>query len=509
MAWIIGESFDPYNSVADVVASGLWDAVASAGMSSLPAGRIGGKSLTLNTVAYPTLTKSSGSNDAGHHIVLAYQLTTAYPTAGSARGVVIGLLDGTSHQCSILLDANNGNISFYSGNQGTLLGTYAAGTASGAWFGIEIEAVIHNTAGSFKLRLNGNTTEDYTLTNVNTRAGTTNNYANKLQIGIPAGTTGASGYHIDDILWFTTSGAAPNTWVGDIRCETKIPVSTVAGSNLSGSPAPPMTVAPPGTTTTTNWSAPRLLTSDLITLTAGGTLSSVSIICGNTAYTGKYKLAVYDGTAGTPGALLAQTAEQTNIAASTTVSVALISPLSVTVGQKIFTAVILDTAISVMGVIVSGTNGYTVQNSTAYSAGFPSNLGNPALGNTVPGNLGAVFSVVDNSTYVSQITEDADLSFAYSATAGQNDLYNISALSSTPASIIGVQTRLLSRKSDTATRQARIQVKSGTTTSNGSNFTMGTSYTYTNKLDVVDPATSAAWAASAVNNLQVGAYVVA
>lgn len=509
MAWIIGESFDPYNGVSDISAGGLWDVVNAAGLSSLPAGRVTGKSLSFNTVAYPTLTKSSVSNDSGHHIVCAYKIVTPYPS-GAGRGLQFTLLDGTNSQCTFMLDAFNGNVLFYSGgSSGSLIGTFSsANLANGAWWGIEVEAVIHNTLGSMKLRLNGNTTEDFTLTNVNTRAGSTNAYANKLQIGISAGLTGAGAVILDDLLWFSTSGAAPNTWVGDIRCETKYPL-TLATGNLSGSPVAPITQTPPGNVTTTSWTGPRIITSDLITLTTGGTISSVSVINGTGAYTGKFKVGVYDGTSGTPGALLAQSAEQTNIATNTTVTIALISPITGTIGQKIFTAMILDSAISNLSVVIASTSGYSVQNSTAYSAGFPSNLGNPTLGNTSPANLPVVFSVVDNATYVSQIAEDADATFTYSATAGQNDFYNIQSLSSTPASIIGVQTRLMSRKSDTGARQARVQIKSGATTSNGSTITMGTSYTYTNKVDVLDPNTGAAWAASAVNNLQVGAYVVA
>lgn len=510
MAWIIGESFDPYGTVADIPLSGLWDSAISGGLASLPAGRITGKALSFNTTTYPTLTKSSGSNDAGHHLVFGYHVTAPYPS-GAGRGLQFSFLDGTSHQCSVLLDAFNGNISFYSGGvTGTLIGTYTGvNTTNGAWWGIEIEAIIHNTAGSFKLRLNGNTTEDYTLTNVNTRAGSTNNYANKLQIGIANALTGSGSFHLDDFLWFSTSGAAPNTWVGDIRCETKSPVALTTG-NLSGSPVAPITQTPTGTLSTTNWSAPRLLTSNLITLTTGGTLSSLNVVCGTSAYTGKYKLAVYDGTSGTPGALLAQTAEQTNMAANTTITVPLISPLAATIGQKIFTAVIFDSTITTIGVTTSGSsNGYTTTGASVYTSGFPSNLGNPTLGNTAPVNVGAVFSVVDNASYISQAQEDADTTFAYSSTVGQNDLYSIQSLSSTPASILAVQTRLMSRKSDTGTRQARIQVKSGTTLSNGGTITLGTSYAYANKLDLLDPNTGAAWAASAVNSLQVGAYVVA
>lgn len=500
MAWIIGDGFDLYGATSDLSASGLWDAVITTTLFVNSTGRLGSsKSLQASISAqYPFLTKASGSNDAGHHICFAFNQLSAYPTVGSGRGLQFSLLDGTTHQCSFTMDANTGNILFYSGNLTTLLGTFTAALPFGSWTGIEVEIVVHSTAGSIKVRLNGNTTEDYTLTGVNTRGGTTNNYANKLQIGLPTAIVSGGNIKLDDLLWFSTSGASPNTWVGDIRCDTRHPTSTVS-AGLTPSPNPvtnPAAMTGSATTINTN----TLTSSGLVTTTVGGSLTAITIQF-NATYTGHYRLAVYDGTTGSPTTLLAQTAEQTNAVVGL-VTVNLVAPLTVAQGAKLFFAALSDATLNVN--LNASTQGVAV--AQTYASGFLSNISTAmTTGNRVAA-LGSI--TVDNYSDVSDAVSDGDSTFVYGATAGLNDMYGLAAGSSTPISIVGVQTRLQSRKSDTGTRQARIQVKSGGTTFNGTTYTMGTSYVYTNKLDLVDPATTAGWTASAVNSLQVGAYVV-
>jgi hypothetical protein len=91
----------------------------------------------------------------------------------------------------------------------------------------------------------------------------------------------------------------------------------------------------------------------------------------------------------------------------------------------------------------------------------------------------------------------------YDATNGHEDLYDLANLAVTPT-IIAVQSRMFAKKSDSGSRNGQIRVKSGATEVGGTDTALPTSYAWLNCVDAVDPKTSAAWTASAVNALQVG-----
>jgi hypothetical protein len=94
-----------------------------------------------------------------------------------------------------------------------------------------------------------------------------------------------------------------------------------------------------------------------------------------------------------------------------------------------------------------------------------------------------------------------------SATTGHQDFYGFANLPYVPAAIHAVQTSMFAAKDDAATRTVRANLESGATVANGSDF--GLSATYLQKTDIyeVDPNTSAAWTASAVDALLAGPEV--
>jgi hypothetical protein len=100
-----------------------------------------------------------------------------------------------------------------------------------------------------------------------------------------------------------------------------------------------------------------------------------------------------------------------------------------------------------------------------------------------------------------------------SSTNGQTDLYTLQAVPSTPflpVTIIGVTTRGLFSKSDAGTRNATVQLKSGGTTVAGASTALPVgSWQWISRNDLVDPATSAAWTAAAVNAALIGPAVTA
>ena len=167
MAFSFGDGFDLYAAPADAL-NGYWDSGSTSG--SFVIGRFSGSraygsgpgSLTAGLV------KSSGSNDAVHHVAVAYQQTSA--VSGVNPGAWITFSDGATAQCTIVF-RQDGTILLVSGvyNSGTTLATYSgAFPVASTWYSFECEVVINNTTGSFAVRKNGNTSNDFTLGSLNT-----------------------------------------------------------------------------------------------------------------------------------------------------------------------------------------------------------------------------------------------------------------------------------------------------------------------------------------------------
>jgi hypothetical protein len=114
-----------------------------------------------------------------------------------------------------------------------------------------------------------------------------------------------------------------------------------------------------------------------------------------------------------------------------------------------------------------------------------------------------------NSPFVADIQQDGATSYVSSSTVGQADLYGIAPISATPSSVVAVVTRGLAQKTDAGTRNIGLNLRSGATTSSGASTALNTSFGWISRTDLTDPATSAAWTATGVNNLQIGATVTA
>jgi len=221
VAWSFGDSFDLYATTADMV-NGYWDsAVSIANIALVSPGRFtGSQALNFSTgTGAPAVIKSSATNDAVHHFVVSFRQTAAI--SGSSTGAYLTLFDGATAQCSVVF-RSDGAILLTSGIfSGTVLATYTgAFPVTNTWYAFECEVVINNTTGSFTVRKNGNTVNDFTLGSLNTRGGTANNYANKLQMGM---SVAVNAQHIDDLFW--QSGAATGAWLGDLRCFARMPAS--------------------------------------------------------------------------------------------------------------------------------------------------------------------------------------------------------------------------------------------------------------------------------------------
>ena len=95
------------------------------------------------------------------------------------------------------------------------------------------------------------------------------------------------------------------------------------------------------------------------------------------------------------------------------------------------------------------------------------------------------------------------------STAGDIDLLGLTTLSYTPDAIDGVLARVVMAKTDAASREASIGIKSGATTDDGPTVTLSaTPLHYSGDRHIVDPNTAAAWTKAAIDALQLQPKVV-
>lgn len=495
--YVFGDSFDPYATTADAVL-GYWDSGVFSAFA-LGAGRFaGGRCLFTNSTG--SLIKSSGANDAVHHIVCAVQQTAALTGTTLAHYLQLG--DGATGQCCIVFRSDGAILLTSGGPGGTVLATYAgAVSAQNTWFAFEFEVVINNATGSFSARKNGNTSNDFTLGSLNTRGGTANNYANRLTLGVNAY---MSDQRIDDLLWRSDTASVP--WVGDVRCYTRMPASDASVVFSKSSPV----ISSYASTATSGTSAGSASTGYVymvfITPTFSGSATTLGCNLAS-AFTGHINMALYDasGTGGGPGVLLGQCTPLTNPAAGITNHI-LTAPVNLTKGTVYWVAILADGTPSIFG---SNSTAYQYSANT-YAAGFPG-----VIGATTASNIsglsysGVVVLNVSSVALVNEAQQDGAATYVYSANPGDGDLYGIAALAVTPTNTVAVTTRGFVSKSDAGARSGAVQIKSGASTVDTGSVALGTSFGWMYRTDVTDPATGAAWTATGVNSATIGPKVTA
>lgn len=499
MAFFFGDGFDLYAAATDAV-NGYWDT--GSGGTALGAGRFSGSRAIVSngnqSATAAMFQKSSGANDAVHHFSVSVQQTVAL--TGTNVYWWLTLSDGATAQCSVVFRSDGAILLTAGASNGATLATYAGAlTAISTWYQFEIEVVVNNTTGSIAVRKNGNVSNDFSLGSLNTRA-TANNYANRLGVGFG---NAASNLYMDDLLW--RSDASAVAWIGDVRCFTRMPAAD-ASAAWSRNGATFQMQPYFGTTSTVTLSSGSgrytLFTSQ------GGTIGSVvvNLLAG---YTGNLKCAIFAYSAGNPGAVLqAATAAVANpVTGANTFTFS--PPVSIAKGSQFFVGICSDTAVT-NGTAVGFVAPYNLNGwiGAVTYASFP--VANPTGLSANPAQ--PVFPVVTpgaNADMVADVAEDGAVSYVLSSTVSQSDLYGISAIGSTPSTIVGVTTRAYCQKSDAGTRNVAVQLQSGATNVQSASTALNTTWGHIYRVDLTDPATGAAWTATGVNNCQVGVVVTA
>ena len=492
MAYFFADGFDSYVATSDAYA-GYWDS-GTVSNQNLAAGRfVGSQCLSYTGIANNALAKSSGVNDAVHHIVLALRQTGTL--TGTNLGFYLQFSDAATNQCCIVFRSDGVILLTSATPAGTTLATYSnAVTAQNAWFGFEFEVIISNTVGRFRARKNGNTADDFDSgATLNTRPGA-NPYANKLTLGYWS--AAAAGHQFDDIVWRSDAASVP--WMGDLRCLQQMPVSDVS-AQFSKAPATLVQTVSSGTNLT-NIVAGQALYSTGATATYDGTIGTVTLNL-NVGYTGNMKCTLFSSNAGRPGTVLG-TATLTNPTSGTN-TLTFSSPPTVTKGATYFLGFCSDTAVTNGWFTTVAASGWF--NNTTYAA-FPAT--NPTVSGTAGPICAWTLTVGSNTTLVNETTQDGTTSYVYDSTVGHADLYSISPLPG-PATIVAVTTRGFMAKSDAGARSGQVQVKSGGTTVQSTALSLSNNFLWSWRSDLTNPNGGAAWTNTTVNALQIGPVVQA
>jgi len=492
MSFVFGDSFDLYAAVADATAA-YWDSGTLPGLT-LVAGRFtGSQAMQLAAANSNVLTKaSSATTDSIHHFVVAIRQTAAL--SGTTLGTYFQLIDGSTNQCCVVFRSDGAMLLTSATPAGTVLDTYTgAVSAQNTWFAFEIEVVIHNSAGSWAVRKNGNTSNDHSLGSLNTRPGS-NTQANKLTIGM---NVTLNTQQIDDLLWRSDASSVP--WVGDIRCYTRMPASDASVQFSKAQTTASVNTGLAGSTAITLGQARYCVQQ---TAPSDGTINTatVNLIAG---YTGNMKCAIF-ASAGTnaPSTVLATATPISNPATGANVFT-FPTPATLTKGATFHIGFCSDTSSGTWN--ASGTG--AIQSTTAY-ASFP--VASPSITTTVAGVVATTtFTLSGNYTLVNEAQQDGATTYVYDSTVGDADFYGIASIGGTPASTIAVTTRGFIQKSDAGTRNGAVQLKSSGVTVASTSTALSTTWGWLWRTDTTDPATGAAWGATAVNNAQVGPTVTA
>lgn len=112
-----------------------------------------------------------------------------------------------------------------------------------------------------------------------------------------------------------------------------------------------------------------------------------------------------------------------------------------------------------------------------------------------------------NYTQVDEQQANGDTDYVQGSAVGDTDTYGFEDLSTTPTSVDAVQMVACAMRTDAGGRSIALQVKSGATTSDGSDIGLPTTYAKLERLLTTDPNTGSAWTGAAVNALQGGPKV--
>jgi hypothetical protein len=221
MALLFLDGFDHYGTAANPGTLGKWGATSgTAQTDTVP--RTGVCALRCNLVGQLTSKPLAASGGA----VVGF----AWRASAAGNQDILQVLEGATVHVTLATAAGN----LFAVKRGaTVLNTGTHAYALNTWYYLELLTVIHDTAGSYELRIDG--VPEISASSVDTRnVGTTGQWDRILLQGA------ATSNYFDDLYVCDTSGAAPrNTFLGSVKVETLLPQpdATALGSNQGLTPS--------------------------------------------------------------------------------------------------------------------------------------------------------------------------------------------------------------------------------------------------------------------------------
>jgi hypothetical protein len=495
MALLFLDGFDKYgatnsnsNVATPLLTGGEWTTWTAAGAQI-----VAGLSAVGSAVQF------AGNSTATKTLAANYSRLIGGMRFSHALGAAISLMtfrDGATAQCTISLETT-GIINLRSGAvSGTILGSSSAITANSTHY-LEWD-ITFGTSAAYAVYLDGVSVISGTG---NTRAGTTNNYANALALSSGA----AAGPTIDDLYLFDTSGSANNAvLLTSPRVETTFPASdsvvqfaVAAGVVGSTTAAVPTATAP----------AANSLVLRRFTPSVSCTLNSISFLPAATSGTASYRPVVYADSAGIAGTLMSAGSTVIGVTAAVAATMPLTTPQSLTAGTQYWLGFMNDTSLT-HSYSDGGNLGYRA--AATFASGAPGTA--PAMTSAQPSFLiwGNITGVTGNNWYeVGQKPPPGTPSYVFDATVGHEDLYNFGALSVIPAHMYAVAVKAYCERSDSGAKTVSMRMKSSATDSGGTatGQTPGTSFGWLTSLFETDPNGSIAWTGAALNAATSGFHV--
>lgn len=490
MALILADSFDTYREgvVSDFWSVGPWTGStggfsvqsygAAAAITRFGTGKSCRMDYTYGTGVYKNGITSSNT---------IYTSLAIYPVGTS--DTVINLSQGGTNQMSVTFNGATGNMIF--ARNGTTVATFTGtGIGTGIWTHVQFKIVLSATVGECRVRINGSTTDSFVATGLNTLATGTASIDSWQILGYTAGT------YVEDIVINDDTGTTFNTWLGDARCYILTPSAAGSSTNF----ATQNYTGVGGYTTNGGAGGYSANTAFFTKFVAGasGPLAKFSYL-NPTASANNMIMAVYADSVSFPNAkpgVRLATSNSVSSPAAGAVDFTFASPPSLVAGTTYWAAINSSGAFQM----------YAQGGGQYIGSTYPNFADNPG---TAGWDQFMFYYTITAPNWSVQNSFDGDTSVTSSATVNNVDLFTMNDLPTTPNSILGVIPRIAARKTDAGSRSFAPVIKSGATTNVGTATAMSSSYVYHTVLHTVDPNTSSAWTAAAVNALEAGYKITA
>lgn len=220
MALLFYDGFDTY-ATADITKE--WNSILGTVAISPTDGRRSGSCLMAPSVTntiHGTVTRTFANRNS---VVIGFAFKMSALPIDISLSPIMRLLDGSSAQNEVTVSKTTGTLSV-TRNGTVIAGPSAASISAGDYNYIEYKTFIHDTTGSFELRLNGETI--LSGSNIDTKA-----TANASVSAISFGFSNALAYHskavwsYDDIYILDATGATNNDFLGDVRIDALYPTA--------------------------------------------------------------------------------------------------------------------------------------------------------------------------------------------------------------------------------------------------------------------------------------------